>query len=272
MTTTWQVKEGRQSRSVADTLRVRTMPLRIAWGRLRQLLPLAPEFSGAYGSYREAFAAASRQGPVGYDREDVVDIAYERMCRVMWWDYPVLFWLARLLGEIDLIVDAGGHMGTKYRAFRALLPIDDQVRWVVYDVPAIVRAGRQRAAADGLERLQFVERMEDAGNPDLFLGSGLLQYLDVDFSELLGRLPSLPRHLLLNKVALRRGPTVVTIQHYEGLTTPYQIRDEDEFVRNLTDLGYDLIDRWQIPSLSHVIGTHPELGPSRSEGFYFRRR
>ncbi|MGH6810071.1 MAG: hypothetical protein ACREEJ_25010 [Ensifer adhaerens] len=32
----------------------------------------------------------------------------------------------------------------------------------------------------------------------------------------------------------------------------------------------DAIDRWTIPSLSHMIETHPELGPSESAGFYFR--
>ncbi|MCT7375577.1 methyltransferase, TIGR04325 family [Chelativorans salis] len=258
--------DSRNAAAIRDPL----MPFRVAWGRLRLMLPRPPQFSGAYASYEEAFAAAARMGQAGYDHDDVAEIGFDRMCPVLSWDYPVLFWLGQLVGEVDLLVDAGGHMGTKYRAFRKLLPLDEELRWVVYDVPAVVRAGRRRAAADGLDRLQFVERLEDAGAPDLFLGSGLLQYLDVGFAQLLGRLESPPRHLLLNKVALRTGPTVVTLQHYEKLRTPYQIRNEDGFMREVEGLGYRLVDRWTNPSLSHVIRTHPELGSSESAGFYFR--
>jgi len=253
------------------TLRSALLPLRVIRGRLRYLSPVPRRFSGAYASHAEALAAAERHGIAGYDHEEVADVAFARMCEVAPWDYPVLFWMRRLSDDIATLVDAGGHMGTKYRAFRDLLPIAPELRWTVYDLPAIVRAGQRRAEEDGLENLHFVERMEDAGPVDLFLGSGLLQYLDVPFSELLGRLPLPPRHIILNKVALRRGRTVVTLEGIGRALVPYQIRKEDSFLTEMNGLGYTLVDRWSIPSLSHVIETHPELGASRSEGFYFRR-
>ena len=258
-------------RTLAHGLRRGMEPLRIAGGRMKLLSPFPPQFSGAYATYDLAVAAGRPGSKIGFDHEDLTDVAFERMCEITPWDYPVLFWLSRLLPEIDLLVDAGGHMGTKFRAFRNLLPIESEVDWVVYDVPAIVRAGRRRAELDGLDRLRFVERMEDAGAPDLFIGSGLLQYLDVPLTSLLSRLPDLPKHVILNKVALRQGPTVFTLQRFEDVTVPYQIRNDAGFMAELSRLGYQMMDRWTIPTLSHTIETHPELGASESTGFYFRR-
>jgi len=171
---------------------------------------------------------------------------------------------------VDGLIDAGGHMGTKYRAFRPLLSLDGSFRWIVYDLAAIVRAGRSLAERDGLTGLSFVDRIEDAGATPLFLGSGLMQYLDMPLSDLLKRLPSLPPHLILNKVALRKGGAVVTLERIGKTHVPYHMRDEATFIDDVTRLGYRLVDRWSIPSLSHVIDTHPELGRSESAGFYFR--
>jgi len=249
------------------------LPLRALQGRLRYLSPLPRRFTGAYTSYEEAALAATEKGSlVGYDHQEIAGVAFAEMCRVAPWDYPILFWLRTLVDEIDTLVDAGGHMGTKYRAFQHLLPPGARFPWIVYDVPAIVAAGRERASKDGLDRLTFVDRLEDAGTASVFLGSGLLQYLDIPLPALLRRLPAPPRHLLLNKVAFHRGGAVVTLERIGQAYVPYQMRDEQDFLSGLTRIGYEVVDRWSIPELSHVIDTHPELGASESAGFYLRRQ
>ncbi len=244
------------------------LPFKTAAGRLRMATGLPVRFSGAYASFDEALAAAQRQGIAGYDHDAVADVAFERMCQLVPWDYPVLFWLSRLESRIATVVDAGGHMGTKFRAFRRSLPSIDRLNWTVYDLPAIVKAGEKRARADGLSALTFTSRLEDGGPCDLFLGSGLLQYLNVPLPELLGRLSAPPPHLLLNKVALRKGKTLVTLERIGPALVPYQIRNEAEFLEMLAALGYRIEDRWSIPSLSHTIDTHPKFGASESAGFY----
>jgi putative methyltransferase (TIGR04325 family) len=244
-------------------------PLMITRGRLRYLSPFPRRFSGAYNSFDEAISAAARTSLAGYDHQEIADVAFHQMCKVTPWDYPVLFWMQTLLADVDGLVDAGGHMGTKYRAFRDLLSIDEEFRWIVYDLPMIVRAGRLRAERDGCQQLHFVDKIEEAGEVQLFLGSGLMQYLDRPLSELLTRLPMLPRHLLLNKVALRQGRPIVTLERIGQALVPYQMRNEDAFLDDVAKLGYRLVDRWTIPSLSHVIDTHPELGASQNAGFYF---
>ncbi|MGZ9721008.1 methyltransferase, TIGR04325 family [Rhizobium miluonense] len=245
-------------------------PLRLARGRLNYLSPFPRRFTGAYTTFEAAMVAARRQRLAGYDHDEIAPVAYAKMCEVAPWDYPVLFWLRSLLGEIDGLVDAGGHMGTKYRAFRPLLPLEGSFRWTVYDLPAIIRAGRNLAEKERLTSLHFVNRVEDAGEMPLFLGSGLMQYLDTPLSSLLMQMPSLPHHLILNKVALRKGSTIVTLERIGKSFVPYHMRNEADFVGDIAGLGYRQVDRWSIPALSRAIDTHPELGRSESAGFYFR--
>jgi len=64
---------------------------------------------------------------------------------------------------------------------------------------------------------------------------------------------------------------VVTLEQIGRARVPYQIRNEAEFLQHVTGLGYELVDRWAIPSLSTRIDTHPELGKTESAGFYFRK-
>ncbi len=214
-------------------------------------------------------ANVRRGALAGYDHQEVVNISFELMCRVELWDYPVLFWLERLLSSGTCLVDAGGHMGTKYRAFRKHLKLDEQaVDWIIYDVPNIVKAGRERARLDELPRLSFLDDISTAPPADILLASGLLQYLDVPFPELLAKMAVLPRHLILNKVATRAGATIVTLENFGTAEVPYHIRNGVEFVESVKKLGYVVVDEWTIPSLSHTIGTHPKLGSSTSRGFY----
>lgn len=235
----------------------------------RRLAPRAggPRFRGAFASYAEAMAAVRPGALAGYDHAEIADVSFEKMCQRALWDYPIMFWLARVTPDATCLVDAGGHMGTKFRAFARELSLPEEFEWVVYDVPEIARAGRERAARDGLSGLTFYDRLEDTPPADVLLCSGLLQYIDIPFAALLQRLPKLPRHLLLNKVATREGPTIVTLEEFGMAEVPYQVRDHAEFLQTLAAQGYVIEDTWTIPTLSH---THPAFGASTSQGFYAR--
>jgi putative methyltransferase (TIGR04325 family) len=226
------------------------------------------KFRGAYATREEAIAAVRPGMLVGYDNDAVVNVSLETMSKVALLDYPVLYWLKRL-GPI-CVLDAGGHVGTKFRAFKNHLDLDNNIIWVVYDVPAVVRAGRSLAASENLHRLSFIDDLAEAPNADVLLASGLLQYLDIPFTELLGRLPVLPRHLVINKVATREGETVVTLENFGCAEVPYQIRNREEFETSLRSLNYEIVDEWIIPSFSHTIPHHSQLGASTSRGYYAR--
>lgn len=251
-------------RALADARR----PIDIMVGRAKMHLPIAYDFKGAYPTVEAALAGPYGRGMAGYNHDDVVDVSFDKMCNVEVWDYPVILWLERLMPHATALIDAGGHMGTKYRAFSRLLNLEAGPDWIVYDLPAIVRAGRRRAAEDGL-KISFVDSIPQLPPAEILLASGLLQYYPHDASHLIQQLATRPRHLILNKVATRDGPAVVTMSKIGPSWVPYQIRDRAAFQADVEGLGYRMVDQWDVPSLSHVIPTHPELGPSQSRGYVF---
>lgn len=240
-------------------------------GRLRAWTDRgALRFRGAFASYEAALGAVRPGVLAGYDHDGVSAVHEEKMLAVRVWDYPVLYWLQRLAPIISCIVDAGGHTGVKYRAFARHLDLD-RIEWVVFDLPTMVSAGRAKARPED-RTLSFVDRIEDAPAAEVLLASGLLQYLDTPLVDLVRRMRVLPEYILLNKVATRDGPAVVTLENFGLAEIPYQIRRRDEIPSALAELGYDIVDEWIIPSLAHEIPTHPELGRSTSRGYAARLR
>jgi putative methyltransferase (TIGR04325 family) len=229
-------------------------------------------YRGYFATVAEAAAAVRPGVLVGYDNDAVVMHAFEQMCQINPEDYPILFWLSQIGHEARVLLDAGGHMGTKYRAFRQHLGLVGKMEWIVYDVPSIVRAGQERATEEGLSGIRFVDSLTQLPQIDVLLASGLLQYLDVPFADLLRQLQVLPRHLLLNKVQMREGPTVVTLENFGCAEVPYQIRNRLQFLASLDELGYEIVDQWTVPGLSRTIPTHLHLGASTCWGCYARLR
>jgi putative methyltransferase (TIGR04325 family) len=243
---------------------------KVALGRYRALTPESVRFRGAFASHEEALRNVRGGKLKGYDNDAVTEVSKALMQQVPLWDYPVLYWLQRLSPEITRVVDAGGHIGVKYRAFGPYLDLG-RLDWVVYDLPALVRAG-QAQARPGDRTLSFVDRIEDAPPADVLLASGLLPYLATPLADLIGRMRQPPRHVLLNKVVTRDGPTVVTLENFVVAEVPYHIRDVRETPMVLESLGYDIVDEWTIDSLNHGIETHPELGRGIYHGYAARMR
>jgi putative methyltransferase (TIGR04325 family) len=242
----------------------------LSLGRINRLRSSHLRFRGAYASYSEAMAHVRPGKLPGYDHDSVTEVSRMWMEQVPVWDYPVLYWLRRLAPELGRIVDAGGHTGVKYKAFRPYLDLE-RVDWVVYDLPALVRAGRALAGPED-RTLSFVDRLEDAPESDLLLASGLMPYLDRPLTELVRRLRTPPRYIVLNKVATREGRLLVTLENFRIADVPYQIRPVGEVPAALDALGYDIVDEWVIDGLSHRIETHPELGRAAIRGYVARRR
>ena len=239
-----------------------------AYGRFRALRGEPVRFRGAFASYDEALANVRSGRLAGYDHDSVAPVSQAFMQERAPWDYPILYWLQRLAPEIACLVDAGGHIGVKYRAFAPYLDLD-RLRWVVYDLPALVRAGRAQQRPQD-RTLSFVDRLEEAPPADALLASGLLPYLREPFEELVGRMHGKPRHILLNKVVTRDGPTVATLENFGVAEVPYQIRNLREVPAALEGLGYEIVDEWTIEQLAHRIQTHPELGRCTYRGYVAR--
>ena len=227
----------------------------------------SPRFAGAYPSRAAALASLPPEKQAGYDDKKIADVSFAQMCVRQSWDYPLLYWMQHLLAKTPTVIDAGGHLGTKYIAFSEVIDLR-ATNWVVYDLPGIIEAARQRQSAGALPaEISFIDDMSELPESDLLIASGLLQYLDVPFSDFVGRLAHKPKYILLNKVAVRDGPAIFTIERIGAGRVPYHVRARLSWQEEIAELGYRIHDSWTIPSLGHVIATHPWRGRSESCGY-----
>jgi putative methyltransferase (TIGR04325 family) len=241
--------------------------------RLRAVVDTEPRFAGAFSTRDAALASLPAAERAAYDRDDVADVSLNMMSQIALCDYPVLLWLDRLIRENHTLslLDAGGHVGTKFLAFSDQLPLS-QIDWAVWDLQALLKAGRQWQREGRLPKaIRFVDTPKDAGDVDLLLASGLLQYLDISLTQLLGQMSRSPRYVILNKVATWPNDEMVTLELIGSARVPYRIRNKPAFEVELAEVGYIIRDSWTIASLSHRIGTHPWLGASESMGYFLER-
>ncbi|HWU89912.1 MAG TPA: methyltransferase, TIGR04325 family [Kofleriaceae bacterium] len=190
-------------------------------------------------------------------------------------DYPMMFWLGQLFRDgCRKVFDVGGRVSVRYTSLARFVSFPPALHWLVCDVPTVARQGRRRAAErDGRRQLAFTEALEDAEGFDVLLAAGVLQYLPAPMSEALGTLSSKPSHLLVNSVALHPALSFYTVQSlHGGLCVPYRITQDREFVASYERIGYELVDRWEIPEEKCIIPNAPRHSIDRFHGFYFRRR
>ncbi len=109
---------------------------------------------------------------------------------------------------------------------------------------------------------------------DIMLALGVLQYLPDPLGEngpgLLETLPSLPEHILINKIALTDVPDFWTAQNYLYSVCPYRFFNRIKFLDYFEARGYRLQDRWTVPEIDLEIPFHPERTMVGLEGLYLK--
>ncbi|HEX4267572.1 MAG TPA: TIGR04325 family methyltransferase [Steroidobacteraceae bacterium] len=249
---------------------------------LRQLGSLAysAHFNAAGGQSRlfrgiySSFAEASRHIPPnrleGYDNEPSAHRLAQERLRIFPFDYPVMFWLSRLLPECRLLFDLGGHVGISYFAYRRYLTYAADLNWLVCDMPAIVALGRKIAADESAPNLGFTTTLEQVAHADILLAAGSLHFIEDPFASLRAA-AALPRHLILNKVPAYELPSAVTLHNMGSAFCPYHLFNRAEFVREVERLGYRLLDEWKSPDISCRIPYFASHSIPAYTGFYFCR-
>jgi putative methyltransferase (TIGR04325 family) len=202
------------------------------------------QFRGVYASFAEAEAAVPADARVGYDHAELAGLYRHRMDKANQSDYAVLFWLKGILDHRSFVFDFGGHVGVAYHGWRRYLDYRPGMRWLVQDVPAIVKVGAEIARERPSPGLEFTSDVADAHGCTIFLAAGSLQYVDESLPALLARVGSLPRHLIVNKMPLYDGDPFVTVQSTGRAYHPYRIYNREAFVGEITALGYRVVDDW----------------------------
>jgi putative methyltransferase (TIGR04325 family) len=255
---------------MARELAVRTPVLRESYFDL-EFARRPQSFRGVYCSFAEALAEAPVEKLAGYDHEEIATIDEPNLDRLNSSDYPVLFWLSRLLPAARAVLDLGGNLGVAYYAYRRFIDFPENLRWTVCEVSETVRAGRALAKRKGEALLSFTDQVDAAPETDIFFTAGALQYIEEPLAQILAGLAKRPRHVVVQRVPLQCGGSFVTLQNNGAWTVPYQVGNEGTFIKSVTGLGYELVDHWKTSRSLRVLA-HPLTREAVYQGMYFRLR
>jgi putative methyltransferase (TIGR04325 family) len=232
---------------------------------------------GVFDSFEAANAFSREHGePPRFDMDQRRWLADKQ--RLMAHDYPMLFWLERLLTSpegqrFERVCDLGGSVGVSYLALSPYLTLPPQLVWEVCELPDVAEFGRQVASERGMqEHLHFRSDMDQAlEGADILFTAGTIQYIDEPLEQMLGKLAKAPRHVFINRLPLTTGSTFVTLQNSGVAVHPYRIRNDAEFVDAMSRAGYQVVDRWVCLQNSTHIPLHPERTLEHFHGLYLRR-
>ena len=212
-------------------------------------------------------------GPLGYDNPAAAAMYVERTRKTYPTDYPVMFWLQKLLAQgFTSVFDLGGHIGVSYYAYRRYLTYPSTLRWTVHDVPAVNQRGREVAKERDADRyLSFSEDFNAVDGMDILIALGSLQYLPETLASRLAKLQKPPRHLILNLTPLHEQNSYFTLQSVGTAFCPYRITAIPTLLKALEELGYASVDHWENPDKKCSIPFFPRHSLDRYHGFYFER-
>ncbi|MGQ0503809.1 MAG: methyltransferase, TIGR04325 family [Myxococcaceae bacterium] len=229
-------------------------------------------FRGVFATFAEARRSAPEGAPLGFDSQAFALAYEERTQRVFSYDYPVLFWLDRILKPGIRVFDLGGHVGVQYYAYGRYLQFPEGFRWRVCEVPSVAEQGRRRALEQNASGLEFTTQAQDAEGFDVLISAGALQYIEnFSLGRFLSGLSGKPKHLLLTKLPLWEGRDFVTLQNTGTSFAPQYAFNDGDFIEQVTTQGYELVDRWEDYRHSCRIPFHQGHRIDAYSGLYFRR-
>jgi putative methyltransferase (TIGR04325 family) len=230
----------------------------------------APRYRGVYSTYAAAESALPKGRPKGFNLETVSDYFIKCELNLNPSDYPVLFWLSRIIGPETTVFDLGGGLGQCYYNYNSYLNFPPDLRWTICDVDALMSRGSELARENNVRGLSFTSDRTNADGVQVYISSGALHYIEPDLSEILSQLSNLPQHLLIHRIPLYAGPRYYTMQNTPHSYSVNKVLNESEFVKAIEALGYERVDDWRMQRSLHI-PFHPERFVPHYRGFYFRK-
>lgn len=225
-------------------------------------------YRGLYSSYAEAERAIPAGALKGFSHDSVVEVFQGGESHWKFHDYPVAFWLREVFNSEHVIFDLGGGWGQTYYAYAGHLEYPENLHWTVCDVEAFALRGAKIAFERSAKHLHFTTSRNDADGCGAFVTGGTLHYLEEGLPEILGRLNTKPRHVIVNRVPFYDGPSYYTVQRMHCSYAVNKVMNRKQFLDGMEALGYRLGDAWDQPRSLNVI-FHPERSVTSYSGFYF---
>lgn len=242
------------------------------FNRYFELAEKANLFKGIYANHQEAISHSPNTKVIGYDNKAPAGMYKERVGKINTYDYPVLFWLEKILDdENNNVFDFGGHIGLSFYSFIQYLSVKE-LNWVVYDLDKVINAGIELAKdQDKAHQLSFTRDISDASKFNIFFASGSLQYLEENLSEILSDLSDLPGYIVVNMLPAYRGIGFYTLQNIGAAFCPYRIFNNDDFINSILDMNYRLLDEWKNEDKSCEVAFEPEHSLDHYKGYIFKK-
>jgi putative methyltransferase (TIGR04325 family) len=235
----------------------------------RTFLIRSPSCKGVFASFAEAIAAIPPKKELAYHHEAASEAERNNLDYFNRGDYPIVFWLSRLVPGARLVFELGGNLGLGFFAYRKYVTYPPELRWIICELPAIVEAGRKLAEDRKETQLGFTEQREIDRDPDIYVTFGTLQYIEESFAEVLRKLRVRPPHILITRVPFTTGAPFITLQNNGAWFSPYKVDNISDFIASIEALGYEVVDQWDIErAVSFLL--HPEYQTPRYYGAYFR--
>lgn len=233
-------------------------------------------YRGVFSSYEQALQRVSRRRTGTYDivnANKAIHVDQEKKSLDDWFhssDYPVLYWLAKSLASESMVLELGGSVGHFFYSIQRYFSIPAGVTWTIAELPEAVKLGREIAGERGENRLSFVvtDEIEAAGRASVFLTAGTLQYMREHLCEVLGRLDSLPEHVLVHNLPTHSERSFWTLQDLGLCEVPYRVYARTELLEAMQGCGYELKAQWSKPRTIEI-PFHRGLTIEGYLGYYF---
>jgi putative methyltransferase (TIGR04325 family) len=234
------------------------------WGGLMQF--------GRFDSVDEAQAVAKSQGGDGRYAMDQAAWFVERSATFFPHDYPVLFWLSRVIRPGGRLVDLGGSTGVTYRLFKSRLELPADFEWQVNEMPEVIAFARALTNAEATPHLTFTDDWRAIDGASIVLSAGAVQFFPQSLSEMLAQVRLRPAHIVINRLPLtENGLRFITLQNTGVAIAPMRVESRPDFIAEMGRHRYELVDEWKCLQNSLDVPFHQECDLTYFRGYYFRR-
>lgn len=228
---------------------------------------------GKFASAEEAQALLRSRGQDGRYAMDQEQWSVERSARYFTHDYPVLYWLSRLIEPGGRLVDLGGATGVTYRLFKSRLQLPADFEWQVNELPEVIEYARRLVSRESVPHLSFTDDWRAIDGAAIVLSAGAAQFFPRPLSAMLAEVRERPADIIVNRIPLtENGTGFFTLQNTGRSIAPMRVESRSAFIADLAGLHYELIDEWKCLENSLEVPFHHECDLTYFRGYCFHLR